>query len=188
MEATRALMGQIGLEWNHFFYSRTDTGVGGLLRISYAFVAFLNVAHIFRDFDLFYVHLLPVQAGIDSWGTDINSIESVFFYVEEDEETYWLWLGARIWMVQLLLLMVGLMPRFNAIGNFFWHVQFHHHNNILCDGADIMFRLIGFFLMFLPLHRYTIWDCIGWGSSSRPDKSLTDTWPMVSGTQLVSRL
>jgi len=149
------------------------------------------------DFELYFVTLLPIDTGMDSWGEEsLNSgLHSIFFnipYGDESVDRYYVWLAAKIWMVQLVLLILGICPRFNAIGNFFWHVQFHHHNNILFDGSDIMIRLMAFFLIFLPLHRHTIWDVIAYlwsrfngkaktnkkASSTATPHNNIDTWPM----------
>ena len=54
-------------------------------------------------------------------------------------------------MLQITLLMIGFFSRFQAICVFLWFVSFHHRHYMIFDAQDNVFRLFGFFLIFLPL-------------------------------------
>jgi hypothetical protein len=176
MATIKAIIPQICLEWDDFFHSRTDSRIGGMIRIAYSLVALFNTGHLMMDFDLFFVHLVPTSTGQETWANP--NIHTVFTLPPEEEQESWLRLGAMIWLAQIVFLLLGIAPRFNAICNFFWHYMFQHHNDLIYGGADWVIRLIAFFMIFLPLHRYTLWDLFGFRKQS-PETSL-DTWPMVS--------
>jgi hypothetical protein len=53
-------------------------------------------------------------------------------------------------MFQTFLLGLGIAPRFQAFGVFFWFCQFGHHNALLWNGEDNVLRLLAFFLVFFP--------------------------------------
>jgi hypothetical protein len=176
LESITSIIRQICLEWDDFFHSRTDSRVGGMIRIAYSLVALFNTGHLMMDFDLFFVHLIPTSTGQDSWANP--NIHTVFTLLPEEEQESRLRWGAMIWLAQLVFLLLGVAPRFNAICNFFWHCMFQHHNDLLFTGADCVIRLLAFFMIFLPLHRHTVWEFFG--VRKQPSETSLDTWPMVS--------
>lgn len=178
VELIKGIVRQIVVEWDDFFYSRTDSRYGGMIRIFYALVALFNTGHLMMDFDVFFVHFIPVSTGRDSWDRDPD-IHTIFtFPSTEEEQVVWLQRGAMIWLAQLVFLLIGVAPRFNAVGNFFWHCMFQHHNRLVYTGADFVLRLLAFFVIFLPLHKYTLWDLLGFRKKQQRISSM-DTWPMV---------
>ncbi|MBI3465419.1 MAG: HTTM domain-containing protein, partial [Planctomycetes bacterium] len=56
-----------------------------------------------------------------------------------------------VFVVQSVSLLVGAASRANALCVFVWLVSFQNRNVLLLDGEDSVFRLIGFFLIFMPL-------------------------------------
>lgn len=54
--------------------------------------------------------------------------------------------------------------------------SFHSHNFVLCDGQDVMFRLWNSLMLFLPLHRITIYD--GFGNKVSETTKRGDSWPL----------
>lgn len=164
--------------WDRFFHARTDATWGGILRIMYASVALMNTGLLLLDLDLFFVRLVPLEL---SQRTMLKERWTPLIAPKYYD------LVATLWMIQLFGLLVGIVPRFNAIGNFFWTVAFHHHNNLLFTGADIVIRLMGFFVIFLPLHRCTIWDSFR-SKSEGKQPQIVDTWPLVSFSKEVGPL
>ena len=155
--------------WESFFFSRADARVGGLLRITYAVVCLVNMGLLGLDLDLFYSEagLVPRDAGRaildpDAW--------TVFSLLPASDAILW----ASYWtlMLQLVLLGLGLLPRLQAACVFVWLVSFQHSAIVLFDGEDTVFRLLAFFLIFLPLHRFTILEWL----RGRPAEPAT--WPI----------
>lgn len=52
-------------------------------------------------------------------------------------------------------------------------LQFHFHNALLWDGEDVMFRVWIFLLLFVQLHRKTIFELMGIHKFDQ-----TDSWPI----------
>ena len=56
-----------------------------------------------------------------------------------------------IFVAQLVALLVGWMPRLQAVCCYVWLVSFEHRNSLIFEGEDTLFRIIGFLLIFMPL-------------------------------------
>jgi hypothetical protein len=52
---------------------------------------------------------------------------------------------------QTLLLLLGCWSRLQMVCIFVWLVSFQHRNLMIVDGEDAVFRLLAFFMIFLPL-------------------------------------
>ena len=51
-------------------------------------------------------------------------------------------------------LLVGWFPRVQAFGVFFWLLAFQNRHMMIFDGEDQLFRLMAFFLVFVPTHHH----------------------------------
>lgn len=61
-----------------------------------------------------------------------------------------------LWL-QSLLLLAGCWSRFQVACIFVWLVSFQNRNPLILDGEDTVFRLLSFFMIFMPLdHRWSI--------------------------------
>lgn len=77
-------------------------------------------------------------------------------------------------MVVAFLLLLGIAPRLMVVLHHICLLTFHHHNGIMWDGEDAMFRVWNALFLFLPLHRVTIYEWMG--GLTKEQKEMT--WPM----------
>jgi hypothetical protein len=75
-------------------------------------------------------------------------------------ESRWLWACWALAVVQSALLALGWQARFQAACLYVWLVSFQNRNTAILDGEDGMFRLLTFFLIFLPLS--DLWSVDAW--------------------------
>lgn len=74
---------------------------------------------------------------------------SIFYWVPASLPLVWFGLGSLL--VHATLMLFGVFSRVQAACIFFWLVNFQHRNPLILDGEDTVFRLLAFFLIFLPL-------------------------------------
>jgi hypothetical protein len=158
---------RLDLAWESFFYAEASTAPGGLFRIAFAILLFVNMGTLGLDLALFYSEegllgrtaseavLSPLAGTLLWWGPPSMAL---------------LWTYYGIFMGQIVLLGLGVLPRVQAVCVFFWLCNFQNRNILLMDGEDNVFRLFAFFLILLPTHRYTI--AAWWrGHESGPERS-----------------
>jgi hypothetical protein len=155
--------------WDRFFFARTGDGLGGVLRILFALVCFLNMALLAPDLELFFSEsgVMPRAAARAIVDPDACTLFSVLPATDGV-----LWTVYLVMMIQLVLLGLGVWPRLQAACVFLWLTTFQHRNIIIFDAEDNLFRLLAFFLVFLPLHRHTIVERL------RGEASGDGTWPV----------
>ncbi len=76
-------------------------------------------------------------------------------------------ISLAILFFQSWLLLVGCWSRIQIACIFFWLVSFQHRNPLICDGEDIVLRLLSFMMIWMPLdHRWSLlrWR-FGWPQS-----------------------
>jgi Vitamin K-dependent gamma-carboxylase len=160
--------------WDSFFHSRTGQDGckwAGIIRIAYAITALGNVILMGLDYDLFFLPsstYIPINEGRltidqDTW--------TIFQFLPQTDTVYWIayWLHFS----HIVLLGLGVFSRFQAAFCFFWTCMFRHHNNLIWDDEDTVFKQLAFYLVFFPLDNYTIWTVL-YPDTSKPTKS----WPM----------
>jgi hypothetical protein len=133
--------------WNVFFHSPCDGRIVAAVRIGYAAVVLVHLAVLYPDLDLFFTDagLVPTDVAEKivspyAW--------SVFFWLPSTSAV----VHACFWMAvaHAVLLLVGLLPRLNALLLLVWILSFQVRNPIIQDGEDCLMRLMGFFIIFLP--------------------------------------
>eukprot|EP00977_Amphora_coffeiformis_P007021 scaffold1519_cov166-Amphora_coffeaeformis.AAC.21 len=84
------------------------------------------------------------------------------------------WIFQLHWisMGQGVLLLLGILPRFQVLGIYLNLVSLHRRNDVMLDDEDTLLRLWAFFLVFLPLHHFTIYDLF------RKYRRRDESWPM----------
>lgn len=165
----RAALDWLLAAWDRFFFGRTDDGLGGVLRILFACVCFVNMALLAPDLELFFSEsgVMPLEAGRAIVDQDTWTLFSILPATDGV-----LWTIYIVMMLQLVLLGLGVWPRLQAASVFVWLCTFHHRNMILFDAEDNLFRLMAFFLVFLPLHRHTLVERL------RGRAAGDGTWPL----------
>ena len=135
-------------ETDSFFHAPVDVRVVAALRIGYAVLLLINVLCWWPDLDRWFSEsgVLPLAASRPV----INSqCLTLFQILPSDSRTlhivYW------IFVAQLGALLVGWKPRLQAVCCYLWLVSFQHRNNLIFEGEDTLFRIIGFLLIFMPL-------------------------------------
>lgn len=155
--------------WDRFFHARTDDRLGGALRIAFAAVCGLNLALLGLDLDLFYFEsgLVPYDVGRAVIDPDAWTLFSLLPRTDGAVRAAY-----GLTLLHLLLLGVGVWPRLQAACVFLWLCSFQHRNIVLFDAEDNVFRLLSFFLVFMPLHRYAPFPRL----AGRPTED--GTWPL----------
>lgn len=96
------------------------------------------------------------------WFSDagVMSSETANAVLEGPQWSLFFAVPAEPWLVQTCLavlllhsvcLLLGVFSRFQAACIFFWLLSFQHRNPLVCDGEDTVFRLLAFFMIFMPL-------------------------------------
>lgn len=148
--------------WDRFFHSTTGPDgirLGGMFRIAYSFLVLVNFSLFGRDLQWL---LSPTSrhAPYEIGKKTVSPYSWTIFSILPQTETT-LWVCYSVAMTQIVLLLLGVCnPRFQALCVWLWQWNFHSSNNLIWDGEDSVFRLLGFFLVFFPLHRYTLTELL----------------------------
>ena len=153
--------------WNRFFHEPIDPRIPALIRVGYASLVLVNLVSWYPYLEMWFGEggVLPGQLGyaggyqwsVLAWVPNTDAALQICFW---------------IFALQTLCLLLGFASRFSAISVFVWLVSFQHRNPFIWDGEDKVLRLIGFFLMFMPLAEIWSVDACLWG---RAAKEGTDT-------------
>lgn len=133
--------------WNSFFHAPVDTTHVAILRICFGLVA-----TVYFSAWLPYVEEWFGENGIYPYAISRECSSAycwtILGWVKED---LWLRTALVVAVVQGVLLALGLFSRVQAFGVFFWAMMFQHRNNLIMDAEDVVFRLIAFYMIWLPL-------------------------------------
>ncbi|GBF81409.1 HTTM domain-containing protein [Aphanothece sacrum] len=142
---------QIFRGWNIFFHQPINPQICDIIRIFYSFLLLINLLVLLPDLNNWFGEngLLPYSVSREIIDPDTLTI---FMWLPKNNDVLWLCYG--IFVSQIILLLIGLFSRFQAICVFIWFVSFVHRHHILFDAEDTLFRLIGFFLIFMPIGTY----------------------------------
>ena len=136
-----------------FFFAPRDSRLPDLIRVSYAALLLVNLLILGLDLERWFGEggLLPFDA---SRGIVDPDTRTLFAWLPHTQTVLW---GAYLLLItHVLLLLVGVKPRLQAACAFVWLVSFHHRHIILFDSEDTVFRLMCFFLIFLPTGRHYV--------------------------------
>lgn len=132
------------MSWNAFFHSRfgpEGMKLIGWLRIFYALLFLADRLCFAADLDF----LLSPTHGVLNYraaqqNPQLDEHMLTLFALAPDSEQL-LWGLHYIGIVQGLLLLLGIFPKFQLIGLYVNLLSFQHHNHMLWDGEDRMFKL-----------------------------------------------
>jgi len=162
----RATAAALARGWNSFFHEPCDARVCAAIRIAYALVVLAHFAVLYPDLDLFFTEsgMLPVEDARKV--VSPFSVVTVAKHAEGSDEQRLLSLleivpqtstAVRVcWLLALahaVCLLIGLLPRINALFVFIWLISFQHRNDLINDGEDRLMRIVCFLLIFLPTGR-----------------------------------
>lgn len=165
--------------WFDFYFRRTSVDgcrMGGILRILFAVIFLFD--HYLLQQDLEFL-LSPFTGVLASFRNVTNATTGIaadpiswsLFDVEPQSED-WIWQLHWVSMGQGVLLLLGILPRFQLLGLYLYLVSLHRHNELMLDDEDTLLRLWCFFLLLLPLHHFTIYDVF------RKFRRCDESWPM----------
>ncbi len=137
-----------------FFFAPRDSRLPDIFRVGFAALLLINVLVLGLDLERWFA-----EDGVLSFAASRQIVDSdtytLFEWLPRTHPVLW---GAYLLLVtHVVLLLVGVRPRLQAACAFVWLVSFHHRHLILFDGEDTVFRLMCFFLIFLPTgHHYVL--------------------------------
>lgn len=152
--------------WNAFFHAPCDARVCAAIRMAFAIVVLLDLSILYPDLDLWFTDsgVLPTEASQEvakpyAW--------TVFWHLPSTSAVvhvcYW------IIVVQAVLLLIGLLPNLQMLCLFVWLTSLENRNFLIIDGEDVVFRLVAFCLIWVPLGRcWSVDTALWWWFVARP--------------------
>ena len=141
--------------WNRFFHQPGDARIPALIRMGYASLVLINLAALYPNLEFWFgeggvlprelSHVRGYQWTVLDWIPAEPAALQVCFW---------------IFVVQAVCLLLGFASRFSAAAVFVWLMSFQHRNQLILDGEDKVLRLMGFFLIFMPLAE--VWSADAW--------------------------
>lgn len=112
-------------------------------------LVFCSFGMIGLDFDLFFApgpeNVNPLREGRLTVDEDTMTIFSI---IPQTRLAYWSMYA--IFMAQVVLMGLGVLPRFQTACVFVFITSFHHHSMTLWNSEDTVLRILCFFLLFFP--------------------------------------
>jgi HTTM domain len=156
--------------WQAFFHAPCDARICAAIRIGYALLMLTNLAVLYPDLDVWFTDagVLPLASARQVANPHVPSllwhlpgtpaVVRVCFFALATHTT---------------LLLVGLLSRINALCVFVWLLSFQTRNPSIHDSQDTALRLVGFFLMFMPIGQ--CWSLDAWMACWWRKGSVTQT-------------
>ena len=181
--------------WNHFFHTRTSSSalvLCGRLRIFYAILLLCDRYILSYDFDFFFLSgIMPCDQHVTSSSPIPSSLLChIVGALSPDYSHYVYYAFFYVGIVNAVLLLLGIAPKFQLLLLHVNMLSFHFHSPLIWDGEDNMFKIWNFLFLFLPLHHITIHDNFrhlfyykGTSPTARistemDDDTELDDWPM----------
>jgi len=140
--------------WNRFFHEPSDARIPALIRIGYALLVLVNLIAWYPYLDMWFgeTGVLPADLAALSPGewTLLGWAKSPAVLLL----CFWLF------TLQAVCLLIGIASRFSAASVFVWVVSFQNRNQMILDGEDDVLRMVGFFLILMPLAE--VWSVDAW--------------------------
>jgi len=133
--------------WHSFFHAPCDARVCALVRIAFATLVLVNCGTLYPDLGHWFTAegVLPQAASREVIGPHAWSILWLLPDTRAAVEVcFWIAVGNAV------LLLVGVLPRLNALCLFLWLVSFQTRNALITNGEDDVFKMIAFCLIWMP--------------------------------------
>ena len=137
--------------WEQFFYQYDNPKICSIIRIAYAFLLLINILILWPDLLTWFGENGRLPYAVSREIIDPDTL-TIFTLLSKSDWVIKMSYG--LFVSQIILLFLGLFSRFQAICVFIWFVSFVHRHHILFDGEDNLFRMMGFFLIFMPIGSY----------------------------------
>src|SRR6476660_1659351 len=136
--------------WHEFFHRPCDARVCAAIRIVYSSLVLIHLAVLYPDLDMWFGArgVLPQENAREA----VSPYACSIFNILPSDSTV---LHTCFWVAgaHAAALLLGFLPRLNALLLFVWIVSFQYRNNLINDGEDTVMRMLGFFLIWLPSGR-----------------------------------
>jgi Vitamin K-dependent gamma-carboxylase len=158
--------------WERFFFQPADLSMCGLIRIGYAVLLLINVLVWAPDLERWFGEQGALPFAVSRQVVDPDAI-TLFAWLPKTNVV--LWTCYSVLLAQIVALLAGWFARFQALSIFIWLTSFQHRNMLIWDGEDWVFRLLAFYLIFLP-----IGDCYSLcrRAQALPGAVLEPVWPL----------
>jgi hypothetical protein len=154
--------------FDHWLFDGCDPRMCSVLRIACATLLIVYLSMWWQEAELWFTDQGMVRAAtmieISNGGNP-----SLLYWLPNDPWVVKLCLA--LCLGQTLLLGLGVWSRFQAACIFVWLLSFQHRNLLICDGQDVLLRLLVFYLIFMPTDY--AWSLGTWWRS-RSDKARSD--------------
>ncbi len=128
-----------------------------LMRVAYASVLLIYLWLLGGELEYWFTDA-GVLTSQTAQATMTGDYRSLLFQLPSDLPTvticWW------VMFVQALLLLLGVLSRFQVACLFVWLVSFQHRNMLIFDGQDTLLRMLTFAMIFMPLD--TAWSLGRW--------------------------
>lgn len=139
-----------------YWFGQVDSRPLSLFRIVFALILLKDA--------IYYLHLIPIfytDSGLLPRDVVWRTSRSTRFSLLDALPSDWMvTLFFLAWIAVLLALLVGYRTRWMAILNFVMILSVHERNLLVLNGADTVFRVLSFWMIFLPLGDYYAVDAI----------------------------
>lgn len=149
--------------FDRFLFDGCDPRIIPVMRIGFAIiiliqslVAWPDAERWFTDSGILSAETVKKISSPGSW--------SLLYLFPQNVLTVKICLGLLIG--HALLMLLGIASRFQAAAIFVWLVSFQNRNPLITDGEDVVFRIMAFLFIWLPL------DC-GWSLWKRKPTAKT---------------
>src|SRR5262245_23284784 len=143
----RATAAAFARGWQAFFHSPCDARVCALVRIGCGLVVLVHLAVLYPDRVRWFTDEGVLTAETSRLIASPHA-RSLFWILPSTPAV----IDVCFWIAfaNAALLLVGLLPRPNALCLFVWLVSLQMRNTNIIDGEDKVMRMIVFFLIWMP--------------------------------------
>ncbi|QDU29155.1 Vitamin K-dependent gamma-carboxylase [Anatilimnocola aggregata] len=142
--------GRFAAGWQSFFHARIDARRTAIVRIGFAALMLMYLAVLFPDLDTWFGPHGLYPAEIDEQ-RKLPQQWSLLRWINPEDRDASFWLRSFFWanIACVLMLLVGFATRLNAVAVFVLLVSWQNRNQVITEGEDVVFRLVGFYLIWM---------------------------------------
>ncbi len=157
------LLDRFAASWDEFFFRPIDVRFVDAFRIGYAAILLVNVLAYLPFVSMWWGRQGAVPLEVARTLIDPDTL-TIFTWLPQTDAVLWTCYG--LFLLQAVLLLVGYKSRLQAVCLYVWMTSFQHRLHMINDGEDILFRLFGLLLIFMPIGQSRSLDARLRGSSS----------------------
>ena len=144
----------------------------GMIRIGYSVLLLINVLVWVPDLERWFGEQGSLPFAISREVVDPDTI-TLFAWLPKTNVV--LWTCYSVLLAQIVALLAGWFARFQALSIFIWLTSFQHRNMLIWDAEDWVFRLLAFYLIFLPIGDYY---SLSRRARAQPGSAPGPVWPL----------